>query len=275
MAYKTILVHADAGVRTPVRLAVAAEIATRFEAHLIGLNAVSAMLLPGYVAAEGGAVLAEAQARAFEAQSQRARTLFDKAVAATGLTTREWRVSEFDAAAAITQHARYADLVVIGQPDAADQSGVDTAFAEATVLGAGRPVLMVPFAGPVKSVGQRVLVAWNATREAARAMTDAIPLLRRAAAVKILAINPGPLDGALPAADIALYLARHGVRAEAVADRQSEVDVGNELLSRAADFDSDLIVMGAYGHSRLREIVMGGATRTILSSMTVPVLMSH
>ncbi|MBM3346253.1 MAG: universal stress protein [Betaproteobacteria bacterium] len=276
MSYKTILVHVDNGKRCAARLDVATRMARRFDAHLVGLNALTALRLPTYAAAEAGAVLIEAQQRSFAEQSRRAKQLFDNATGSAGLSKTEWRASEADAVDAVTLHARYADLIVLSQPNAADEGGVEDDFAERVVLACGRPVLMIPFADSFKSTGERVLVAWNATREATRALTDALPMLRDANEVKVIAINPEESDhGAVPAADISLFLARHGVRAEAVIDHGNDIDVGNELLSRAADFNSDLIVMGAYGHSRMRELIMGGATRTIITSMTVPVLLSH
>ncbi len=274
MSYKTILVHVDNGKRCQARLDVAIQMTRRCDAHLVGLNALTAMRLPAYAAAEAGAVLIEAQQRAFTEQSQRAKAAFDRATA--GLSKIEWRATSADAVDAVSLHARYADLVVLSQPHAGDDGGVEEDFAERVVLACGRPVLMVPYADSYKSFGQRVLLAWNATRESTRALTDAIPMLRDAKEVKVIAINPDDADhGAVPAADISLFLARHGVRAEAVTDYGDDIDVGNELLSRAADYNSDLIVMGAYGHSRMRELIMGGATRTIITSMTVPVLLSH
>ena len=276
MSYKTILVHVDNGKRFPARMDIAMQMARRHDAHLVGLHAMTALRLPAYAAAEAGAVLIEAQQRAFAEQTQRAKIAFDKATSAAGLTKVEWRTTEADAVDAVTLHARYADLVVLSQPHASDNAGVEEDFAERVVLACGRPALVVPYADSYKSVGERALVAWNATREATRALTDAIPLLREAKEVKVIAINPEDADhGAVPAADISLFLARHGVRAEAVTDYGDDIDVGNELLSRAADYNSDLIVMGAYGHSRMRELIMGGATRTIITSMTVPVLLSH
>jgi nucleotide-binding universal stress UspA family protein len=144
------------------------------------------------------------------------------------------------------------------------------------VLAAGRPVVILPSVGTFATLGRRILVAWNPSREATRAVTDAIPLLRLADLVHVMAVNPKATEhGTVAGADIGLYLARHGVRVEIKTDHGAEIDVGNELLSRAADLDADLIVMGGYGHSRLKEWVLGGATRTILESMTVPVLMSH
>jgi nucleotide-binding universal stress UspA family protein len=137
---------------------------------------------------------------------------------------------------------------------------------------------VVPYIGGSDIIGRRALVAWNASREAARALNDAIPLLEDAENVTVLSVNPKRGirgEGDLPAADIALHLARHGMKAEASYVVAEDIGVGDALLSRAADLGSDLIVMGGYGHSRLREIVLGGATRTVLRHMTVPVLLSH
>jgi len=143
-------------------------------------------------------------------------------------------------------------------------------------LGVGRPVLIVPRYGTFETVGERVLVAWNGSREATRAVHDALPLLKLASSVTVLSIDPEHDTGdRIPGADIALHLARHGVAAEGMSTVGLDISVGDLLLSRAADLGADLIVMGAYGHSRVRELVLGGATRHILQHMTVPVLMSH
>ena len=276
MSYKTILVQIDPGKRAPVRVEVAIRLARQYDAHLVALHALVAFDPPGYVAAEMGPAILEAQR--FVAATDMARTEvgFTKQVSAAGLRSVEWRTAVDDPVAAMTLHARYADLVVIGQTDVSDGSHVSKDFPERLVLGAGRPVLILPNVGSFATLGKRVLVAWNSSREATRAVTDAIPFLRLADTVHVMAVNPKAGEhGTVAGADIGLYLARHGVRVEVKTDHGAEVDVGNELLSRAADLDADLIVMGGYGHSRLKEWVLGGATRTILESMTAPVLMSH
>jgi nucleotide-binding universal stress UspA family protein len=149
---------------------------------------------------------------------------------------------------------------------------------ERVTLASGRPILVVPYAGHFATLGQRVLVGWDASREATRAVGDAMPLLAAAEQVTVLAIDPqaGPGGhGELPGADISLHLARHGVKAVIERTVSADVPIGDVLLSRAADLGADLLVMGAYGHSRARELLLGGATRTVLGSMTLPVLMSH
>jgi nucleotide-binding universal stress UspA family protein len=170
--------------------------------------------------------------------------------------------------------ARAADLVLAGQPERGDALG--RRLAGDLLLSAGRPILFVPFAGHFEDVGRRVLIAWNDSREAARAVADAMPILCRAESVVLLTLDtPAAAAPVEAAADVASQLARHGVKVNVDRQRVSEIDVGNLILANADDRDSDLIVMGGYGHSRVRERVLGGATRALLDVMIVPVLMSH
>lgn len=276
MGYKTILVHIDPGKRCAVRVEVSIRLAQQHDAHLIALHAIAPFEPPGYVMAQMGPALVETQKRAATDESALAEREFAKQASAAGFSNVEWRSTVDDPVGAMTLHARYADLVVIGQSESAGGSGLDADFPSRLVLASGRPVLILPSAGRFTTIGKRILVSWNASREATRAVTDAIPLLRLADSVHVIAVNPRRGEhGSVPGADIGLYLARHGVHVEVKADHGAEIDVGNELLSRAADLDADLIVMGGYGHSRLHEWVLGGATRTILESMTAPILMSH
>jgi len=276
MSYKTILVHLDLGKRCAARVEVAIRLARQHDAHLVALHALAPFEPPGYVMAEMGPAIIEAQKHTATIELARSESEFNKQASAGGLRNFEWRSAIDDPVDAMTLHARYADLIVIGQADDSDASNIAADFPERLVLAAGRPVLILPSAGSFPSIGKRILVAWNPSREATRAVTDSIPLLRLADSVHVMAVNPRRGDhGKVPGADIGLYLARHGVRVEVKTDQGAEIDVGNELLSRAADLDADLIVMGGYGHSRLKEWVLGGATRTILESMTAPVLMSH
>jgi nucleotide-binding universal stress UspA family protein len=278
MPYKTILVHLDAGSHTGARLDLACRLAQRFDAHLVGVHALTEIRVPGYVVMMSGQgeQFTEFRTQATAQLRERSEALFRKRVEAAGLTKTEYRASRADALQAVPVHARYADLVVAGQPDERDASGIEPDFVERLLLAAGRPVLVVPYAGNFTDAGKRVLVAWNASREATRALTDSIPLLREAESVHVIAFEPaGAPHGEVPGADIGLYLARHGIKVTVSQQRAPDVDVGNQLLSRAADLAADLIVMGAWGHSRLQELVMGGVTQTILRSMTVPVLMSH
>ncbi len=275
MSYKTILVHLDAGKRCLARIDVAIRLAQQEDAHLVGLNAIARFEPSAYVVAEMGAETIEALRAEEVKELARSEAEFNRQAHSAGLPSVEWRSGVGDPVDMMTLHARYADLVVVGQTDPSADAQVPADFPERLVLDAGRPVLIVPYAGKFATLGKRILVAWKPCREATRAVTDAIALLQKADNVHVMAMNPSVGEyGTVPGADIGVYLSRHGVRVEVKTDRSS-VDVGNELLSRAADLSADLIVMGGYGHSRLKEWVLGGATRTILNSMTMPVLMSH
>jgi nucleotide-binding universal stress UspA family protein len=277
--YKTILVHLDAGKVAPARLDVALEIGVQFGAHVACLYALSTVPEPsGAAYLEARQFVLEARQRMHTEMLAEARRGYEECLRRTGFEKSEWRETKADALGAVALHARYADLVVIGQQDADAAGGVNADFERSLPLAAGRPVLVVPYAFEHRPVGRHVLVAWNASREAARAVTDALPFLKRASHVHVVSFRPeisARAHGEEPGADVALYLARHGVKVTVSQFDVPEPDVGNQLLSRAFDLSADLIVMGAWGHSRLREFVLGGVTRTLLESMTVPVLMSH
>lgn len=276
MGYKTILVHLDTSSHNSARIDAAIHLAQQQDAHLVGLDTVPPSELPSFVMAELTPTILEVQRAAAAREVAQTRAEFNRQTAAAGLHKAEWRSATGDPVESMTLHARYADLVVISQTDPSGDGRLPADFPERLVLASGRPVLMLPFAGSVPATGKRILIAWKPGREATRAVTDAIPLLQKADTVHVMAINPRPGEhGTVPGADIALYLSRHGVRVEVKTNYSAEIDIGNELLSRATDLGADLIVMGGYGHSRLQEFVLGGATRTILQSMTVPVLMAH
>jgi nucleotide-binding universal stress UspA family protein len=146
------------------------------------------------------------------------------------------------------------------------------------LMGSGRPAIVIPYIGPGPMLGQRVLVAWDGGREATRAVNDSLPLLKRAHSVTVLSVNPDVSsngDRRDPGADISLHLARHGIKVTAARTVARKTAIGDVILADIADNSIDLLVMGAYGHSRLRELVLGGVTRHLLEHMTVPVLMSH
>jgi nucleotide-binding universal stress UspA family protein len=285
MALKDILIHLDHGARSPMRLEVAAALARSHEAQLTGLGVVdlpSVDMFYGSAMPFAGLAPDDAVSR-MRADALTALAPVEKAFQARLLDSGlrgEWRVSEGHLSSVVALHARYADLTILGQPNRFD-GREDVGFGAMivhTVMTSGRPILAIPFAGNFPVVGERVLVAWNASRESARAVNDALPILRRASLVTVVAINPRHGIGGhgdVPAADIVLHLARHGVRAEAAHTVANDIPDGEALLSYAADLGADLIVAGAYGHSRAREMVFGGVTRTLLAEMTVPVFLSH
>lgn len=280
MSYKTILVHVDESARAEERINIAARLANEHDAHLIGAAATGVSRLLYQPGAFGlidlGSVAINLDFLAERAQ--RSLAAFEEIVTSAGVDSYETRLIDDEPAGGLSMQARYCDLVIIGQTNRSEPAaGVMANFPEYVVINGGRPVLIVPYAGHFDTIGSKVLVAWDAGTEAAHAVADALPVLKRAEMVEIAAFNPHKRPGQhseQPGADIALYLARHGVKVN-VAQQTTDVDIGNALLSCATDFSSDLIVMGCYGHSRFREVLLGGVTRTVLDSMTVPVLMSH
>lgn len=281
MAFKDVLVHLDGSDRATARLDYAAGLAARHGAHLVGLHAVEGGLPAGLTSDMGGAslgiLLAQLRDTA-EADAKRMRQAFEDRVRRDGLRG-EWRESMDMPPEAVALHARYADLAVLGQPEPGGAlASINEMILESVLFTAGRPVLMLPYVGHFTPTPQTVLVGWNASKEAARAVHDALPLMQAAAQVRVLAVNPRlgiGGHGDVPAADIALHLARHGVAATAQHATANEIRESDVLLNSAADLGAELLVMGAYGHSRLREMVLGGVTRGILARMTLPVLLSH
>ena len=292
MSIKDILLQVDPGPAYPGRLDLAAGLARQHGAHLTGLFVFDLGLAPampfGLVDPESTTILARHQAQLREdalAAASDLRAGFQERLRRDGIDG-EWRLVEGRAVLTLALHARYADLAILGQEDPDDPQGHGWAAAvEQALFSSGRPVLVVPYAGRFAQVGRRVLIGWNARREAARAVHDALPLIRDAAVVTVVAVDPHGRPGALgghgddhgdePAADIARHLARHGLRVTAAQTDSGGIGVADVLLNQAADLGADLLVTGGYGHSRTREMVLGGVTRALLQRMTLPVLMSH
>lgn len=278
MAIRDILLHLDATPPAAARQALAVGLAQRLGAHLTGLFVMD-VPLPLIAGDAGGGVAVAELLEALRADMGRdaaaLEAAFREAVRRAEVKG-EWRVAEGTTARQVALHGRHADLVVVGQ--AAPDSDAGPATIEAALFGTGRPVLVVPHAGQPPMPGRRVLVAWNASREASRALHDALPLMAGAERVTVLTINAergGGDHGEEPGADIATHLARHDLKVEVRRVVGADIAVGDLILNEAADLGADLVVMGGYGHSRFREFMLGGATRTLLGQMTVPVLMSH
>lgn len=281
MSYKDLLVVVDAEPDARQRVTLAASLAKRYGAHLTALYP---KVVPGVAGALGffDPALLDPVYRAAEERSgggaEAARCHFENVVTRRGLSA-EWRDVEGDPTELTIQHGRYADLIVLGQVEPGNAEAMLTRPRLADVaLVAGRPALAIPYTGHFEGVGNRVLVAWDGTREASRAVNDAMPLLTAASSVVVVTVDPDQTqakrDGT-PGTDIALHLARHGVRTETQRTFSAGVGIGETLLSRASDLEIDLMVMGAFAHSRAREFLLGGTTRTVLGSMTVPVFMAH
>lgn len=278
MSIRDVLVHLADDGHFDDRLDTAVAVAERFDAHLIGLFVPVSPYLPGYIKPYFTSEMLRDHRKRKEEVEKDAKTRFDERNRRSGIRA-EWRQATNGGggrgASSVASQGRYADIIILGQhdPDAPqDQNGDDLA-ADVT-MNSCRPVIAVPFAGEFKTLGRRVLVAWNGSREAARATHDALPFLTQADKVMVLSVN-APGEEHIPGADISTHLARHGVCVEIHNRVLDDVGVGDAILNAASDYGADLLVIGAYGHSRLRELVLGGVTRHLLRHMTVPVLMSH
>lgn len=279
MSYKTILVYVDESHHAAKRIEAAATLAIANNAHLIGMacSGISRFVYQNGAMGLASAISADDIDHIY-ARANQLLLAFDEKVERLGVRSYEKRLVDDEAAGALALHARYADLVVIGQTDLDETlSATLTDLPEYVTLNCARPVLVIPYAQTFNSIGHNILVAWDASPEATRAVTASIPLLQLAKSVTIALFNVLPADdlhGQEPGADIALYLARHDVAVSV--EQFYRVDkIGEALLSLAAERDLDLIVMGCFGHSRFREVLIGGVTRTMLKAMAAPLLLSH
>ena len=268
--------HVDGSPAGATRLRAARALAVQHGASVQALFAIAPMVGLAPFAFPSGAEFATQFVEFDRQRRAAARAQFD---AIAGNDARmQWREAEGEPIWEVSQAALCADLLVLGQHDPASTGELPSDFVESVLVDSGKPALVLPYIATQPGAGRVALVAWKNTREAARALSDALPLLKRAEQVHVAT---WPEDGATDAADPdpLVFLQRHGIRAQLrVQPRLGGKDrhaLGELLLSLASDLSADLLVMGCYGHGRAREWVMGGASRTLLSSMTLPVLMVH
>ena len=277
-ALRSILLHLDASPRSTRRLALACELAAQHDGRVTALyaSAPAAFSVP-FVMADGAAdVLAMLQQLDIDYRDN-ARALFDRSLAGATPAV-AWR--ELRNAAVIpgvAAQALYTDLLVLGQHDPSDPLtvGIPSDFVASVLLASGKPALVLPYVDTWTTLGREVLIAWKPARESAHAVAAAMPFLKRASRIHLtIADDPGAIEA--PARELEDYLRLHGVQAPLQQHAPvPDESAGDALLSLAADVGADLLVMGCYGHSRARELVLGGASRTVLRSMTLPVLMAH
>lgn len=274
--YKTILVHVDDSPRLDARLRAAAGLAQAHGAHLVGAAA-TGLSWPAYAMLTGSMAMAPAEEfDTLRALGRASLERFAGRARELGVASYEGRLVEDQNRDALLLQSRYADLVVLGQDGAPGAAGVRGLPAWLALHGP-RPVLVVPPAYAGAPIADTIVAGWDGSVPALRAIAAALPLLARARAVRLALVNPeheSGLHGDEPGADMALYLARHGVPVEVVVER-SGLAAGDALLGIAADAGAGLLVSGAYGHSRYREIVLGGATRVLLERAPLPVLFAH
>ena len=279
MNFKTLLVHVDMSKHAAKRIDLAAQLAITHDAHLIGaaMTGISRIVFQDNPIRPPDPVLLH-HVEAMRDHARQALQHFEDRAHQMGVTSVESRLVDDEPSAGMGFQTRYTDLSVIGQFDSDDPvPGLMSDFPASVLMQSAHPVLIVPFASQSIKPFSRAMIAWDASMAASRAVAGALPLLRMASVVDVVVFNASAQDeahGEVPGSDLALYLARHGVSVNVIS-RRTDIDIGNALLSLCADQESDLLVMGGYGHTRFREILLGGATRTVLESMTLPVLMTH
>lgn len=275
MDYKSMTVFLDSGTGSMRRFEFALALAEQHGAHLTCLHLIYSPLIAYDPYAQWTELMREWEDSARDTQKK----MMDKcrAIAERSNVNFDFVGYLSSDANQVLAHARMADLIIMGQRDPDDiESDFGNGFRESFVLRVGRPVLFLPYIGPTLSKLDTIFVAWDGGREATRALADAMPFLKQAKLVKILTVSRGKeRDGELPDVDIASNLAKHGVNAEVEKNENVSMDPAEWLLSRAADVGADMLVMGAYGHTRISELVLGGVTRSLLREMTMPILMSH
>jgi nucleotide-binding universal stress UspA family protein len=275
---KDILFHLSTGAAPDFTTDYTVSVAEAFGAHLSGVAFVYEPLLPATLMGGGLPVdFIEAQRAAAEQAATRAKGKLDEVgrISAISVESRMITASMAGAADLFSQMARRFDLAIVGQADP-DTVGPQELIIEATLFQSGRPILVVPYIQRSGMQLERVLVCWDRSRSAARAIGDAMPFLELAKSIDVVVVATERLkSNEMPGAEIAHHLARHGLKVDLRRIVTGGTDVASTILSYASDVSADFIVMGGYGHSRLREFILGGVTRTILSAMTVPTLMSH
>ncbi len=298
IALRDIVVVLDGSAPSEIRLDIAVALAQQHDAHLTGLSALTLLMPPRAVVPPHsnpematqpasqlltwGAVLhplhsPEAERQAAE-KAERIEAAFRERLRLSGLQG-DWRVASGKVSETVVCYARHADLIILGQvdPDHPPPPG-GRQLVEDVLMTSGRPILLIPYVGRFETLGTKVLVGWNNSREATRAVNDAIPLLAKAVSVTILEADPiggKPGTDEASSACITRHLARHGISVKTARTVTAGTSAPDVLLSYASDVSADLLVVGNYGHSRLRELILGGVTRELLRHMTLPVLMSH
>jgi len=281
MGYKTILVHCNDRQRLPRLIEPAVGLSVVFRSHLVAVSVAPPIaVLPAGMPGSPGTIILDQHTKAYRADNPVMKAMIEEAACAQNISV-EWREADAGSsgntvAGMVTMQAHAADLIIASQTAPNWRGSLDLDVADRLALDSGRPVLIIPNARPHNQIPKRIVLGWADRREAARAIFDALPLLQRADKVTLVEIDPDPPPDAAESRNaICATLARHSVICEAETAVSRNGNAGDALLRRCEQSRADLLVMGCYGHSRLREFVLGGASRHVLAGMTLPVLMSH
>jgi nucleotide-binding universal stress UspA family protein len=280
MSYRTILVSLNEVGRVSQITAAAVELGRRLGAHASGLYVIPAVQVYPSVGFEAAPQVFEGNRTYFKDHAAAVRQTFEEAMQREGLPFDYQTIDARSPLIAddVIAHGRSADLIVASATNPEEVTGVERDFIEQIIMGAGRPVVVLPASGELKLALDDIVLGWDGGREAARAALAAKPLQQAARKVRVVRVDPQKdpgLRGSVPGADLASTLSRHGVTVETQGFPTDGLDAGQALMRCADDCGAGLIVMGAYGHSRITEFIFGGATRFVLTRLNRPVLMSH
>ena len=273
MKYRSILVHYDKSKESKGTLEAVANMAFDNDVHVTGLYVIPHINTPIYAEATVPASILEGLEQAGKDSADSAEEVFNEVMGRSNCSS-EWVVEKGYTDEIVNRFALSADLVVIGQTNESMGAGLSRSVESRILLGSARPVMVIPDSGIKKPIGKRIMVCWNGKNESARAIYDAMPLLSDASLVDVVAVVKDA-DTDVSSVEIARNLVRHGAPVEMTNLEKGRKSTSEVLLAHAARRNFDLIVMGAYGHNRFREMVLGGVTFNILRNMEVPVLMSH
>ncbi len=280
MPLKNILIHLDHTRGSETRLALGLEWARITEAHITAIALVGEVYFPTMAGVSLPPQLLDEQIKAAE---ERAKEVLDAArkqaeQAGIAIETRHETAVIDRLPFVFARHARHADVAIVGQPDP-EQDDLDaTLLAEAAFMDSGRPALVIPYTCALRALPEKILVAWDGSREAVRAVNDALPFLEHAKAVTLLVIDPNRYKDRLgedPGADMATQLARHNINVTLKTTKSEGLSVAETLQSEAQTAGAEIIVMGGYGHSRLREVLIGGVTHSMLNNSPIALMLSH
>ncbi|MDH3636065.1 MAG: universal stress protein [Gammaproteobacteria bacterium] len=279
MDFKNILIHLDHSSGCQNRLTTAFDLAKKFSAKLNGLFVVPDYVVPSYVEAQISVDLITDVTEKAIARAQEKLAEYQKLADDAGVSMQS-QVVEGQVIPILREHSKYADLLMLGQDQPDDPDNASYGLADALLFEGGCACLVVPHSGKLAAPGKRVLLTWNASRESARALREAMPFLTRAESVVVLSSEPddGNEDiarGHPHAQELSRFLESHGIEAVSSGISDPDISASDAIIGQAADMNADLIVMGAYGHARLREIILGGVTRDLLKQSSVPLLLAH
>ena len=273
--FKQIVVHIEDDDGAHHHVGVAIDLASQFNAHLTGLNTITDIVIPTYAEVQIGADIIDASMKAARKKAQATNTTLQKLADKKGIDSR-WLIEEGDVVQQVTRHSRYADLLVLAQADQSEIFNQRLGIIDQLTLVAGSPVLVVPYIGVKSPITHRLMIAWNGSRETAHAVKSALPFLQNASEVHVVSVRPKSRPANTVDAEIfRSYMLYHQIEFAHHDCVRTDLSAADTLINWANDHGIDMLVMGAYGHSRMRELVLGGVSEYMLRHSPISLMVAH